>query len=179
MKYKDELVRSMEYLAQNENVVFIGQSVSYSGNSIFGTLSTISDSMKIETPVFEDMQMGMSMGMALDGLIPVTCYPRFDFLICACNQMINHLDKIGYMSKGQMKPKVIIRTAVGAKKPLDGGVQHTQDYINVFKDMCRDSIEVIVLNEPEDIFPAFEKALNRTDGKSTLIVEYGDYYNDK
>ena len=28
--------------------------------------------------------------------------------------------------------------------------------------------------EPEDIFPAYEKAFTRTDGRNTLIVEFGD-----
>ena len=41
------------------------------------------------------------------------------------------------------------------------------------------NIEIIRLEEPEDIFPAYHKAYNRTDGKSTLIVEYGDYNNEK
>ena len=41
------------------------------------------------------------------------------------------------------------------------------------------NIEVIRLEEPEDIFPAYERAYNRTDGKSTVIVEYGDYYGEK
>jgi len=44
--------------------------------------------------------------------------------------------------------------------------------------MCR-TIEVIRLDEPEQIFPAYKKALEREDGRSTLIVEYGDYYNEK
>jgi pyruvate/2-oxoglutarate/acetoin dehydrogenase E1 component len=179
MKYKDELIRSMEYLAENPNVLFLGQSVKFSGNAIFNTLSTIPDEKKIETPVFEDVQMGMSMGLALEGFIPVTCYPRFDFLICAINQMINHLDKANIMSRGQMKPRVIIRTSIGSKQPLDGGVQHTQDYTEVFKNLCRDHIDVVLLNEPHEIFPAFEKALLREDNKSTLLIEHGDFYNAK
>jgi pyruvate/2-oxoglutarate/acetoin dehydrogenase E1 component len=179
MKYKDELIRSMEYLAGNPNTIFLGQSVAYTGNAIYNTLSTISNDRKIETPVFEDVQMGMSMGLALGGFIPVTCYPRFDFLICAVNQMINHIDKANLMSRGQMKPRVIIRTSIGSKKPLNGGVQHTQDYTDVFKGLCRDHIEVVLLNEPEEIFPAFQKALLRKDSKSTLLIEHGDYYNDK
>ena len=44
--------------------------------------------------------------------------------------------------------------------------------------MCT-TIEVIKLNEPDDIFPSYQKALNRNDGKSTLLVEIGDYYNEK
>ena len=29
------------------------------------------------------------------------------------------------------------------------------------------------------VFSAYKKALNREDGKSTIVVEYGDYYNEK
>ena len=88
---------------------------------------------KIEMPVFEDVQMGLSLGMALNGYVPISCFPRFDFLILACNQLLNHLDKIQKMSKNQFLPKVIIRTSIGSKKPLDGGPQHTQDYTTIFK----------------------------------------------
>ena len=31
MKYKDELIRSMEFLAQDERTIFLGQSVKFSG----------------------------------------------------------------------------------------------------------------------------------------------------
>ena len=41
------------------------------------------------------------------------------------------------------------------------------------------NVEVIRLEEPEEVFPAYEKARNRNDGKSTILVEYGDYYNEK
>ena len=178
MKYKDELIRTMEWLGEKQNTIFVGQSVKYSGNAIYNTLKTIPDYKKIETPVFEEVQMGLSTGLALEGLVPVTCYPRFDFLILACNQLVNHLDKMKYMSKGKMKPKVIIRTSIGSKKPLDGGVQHTQDYTEAFKNMLTD-VNVVMLEEPEDIFIAFKEAYEREDGKSTLIVECGDHYNDK
>ena len=44
--------------------------------------------------------------------------------------------------------------------------------------MCS-TIEVIRLNEPEDIFPSYKKAYERKDGINTILVEYGDYYNEK
>jgi len=178
MKYKDELVRAMNYLATNQKTIFIGQSVSYSGNAIFNTLSEISNDRKIETPVFEDVQMGMSLGMALNGFIPITCYPRFDFLICALNQMINHIDKIGYMSEGKMQPRIIIRTSIGPKEPLDGGPQHTADYTKAIREMVTE-IDVISLIEPEEIFPAYQEALESLTPKTTLIIENGAFYNDK
>jgi len=178
MGYKDELVRSMEWLGDKRNTIFIGQSVKYSGNAIYNTLKTIPDEKKIEVPVFEDMQMGLSIGLALEGYVPITCFPRFDFLILACNQLVNHLDKINFMSKGMMKPRVIIRTSIGAKKPLDGGIQHTQDHTKAFRNLLTD-VNVVLLNEPDEIFPAFELAYEREDLKSSLIIEWGSYYNDK
>lgn len=177
MKYLDELIRSMEYLSKDPKVIFVGQSIKYSGNSIFNTMKNVPEESRIELPVFEDVQMGMSTGLALEGYVVVTCYPRFDFLILACNQLVNHLDKMNYMSKGNMKPKVIIRTSVGAKKPLDGGIQHTQDHTEAFKKLLT-HVEVIKLEKAEDVFPAFEKAYTREDGKSTLIIEIGERYND-
>lgn len=176
MKYVDHLIKSMEYLAEDPRTIFIGQSVAYSGNSIYNTLKTIDDSRKIETPVFEETQMGLSIGMGMDGYIPVTCYPRFDFLLCAVNQLVNHLDKIEEMTRGTYKPRVIVRTSVGAKVPLNGGVQHTQDHTEAFRHLLT-NIDVVLLENKEDIFPAYQKALTRPDSKPTLLVEFGEYYN--
>ncbi len=133
---------------------------------------------KIELPVFEDVQMGLSTGLALQGFIPITCYPRFDFLILAMNQLVNHLDKIRHMSFNEFKPRVIIRTSVGSKKPLDGGVQHTQNYTKMFRDVLTE-VEVVNLINPNFIFKEYKKALMRKDSKSTLLIENGDFYNSK
>ena len=116
--------------------------------------------------------------MALEGFVPITMYPRFDFFILSCNQLINHLDKMRDMSKGDMTPRVIIRVAVGSKNPIDAGPQHTQDHTEAFRKMLTD-VNVVQLNEPEDIFPAFKEAYEREDSKSTLLVEYGEYYGTK
>ena len=168
----------MEWLSNKNDTLFIGQSVKYSGNSIFNTLKTIKDKKKIEMPVFEDLQMGLSIGLALEGYVPITCYPRFDFLILACNQLINHLDKINIMSNGKFKTKAIIRTSVGSERPLHPQYQHVGDFSDSIQKVCKD-IEIIRLEEPQQIFPAYKKALTREDGKSTILVEYGDYYNEK
>ena len=41
------------------------------------------------------------------------------------------------------------------------------------------NVEVIRLEEPAEIFPAYVKARHRDDGRSTILVEYGDFYNEK
>jgi pyruvate/2-oxoglutarate/acetoin dehydrogenase E1 component len=176
MKYKDEIIRSMEWLADKNDTIFLGQSVLYSGNAIYNTLNTLPPEKMLEVPVFEEIQMGMSTGMALEGLVPISCFPRFDFLMRCMDALVNHLDKVQYMSENIFQPKVIIRTSIGAKFPLDGGIQHTQDYTQMMKDTLTE-VDVVLLDEPEEIFPAFEKAYKREG--SSMIIERGDYYNEK
>ena len=178
MKYRDELVRAMEWLGEKPNTIFTGQAIALSGHAISGTMEKVPKEKRIELPVFEETQLGMAIGLALEGFVPITCYPRFDFFILAMNQLVNHLDKMREMTEDKMQPKVIIRVAVGSKNPFSAGPQHTQDYTEALKLMLTD-VDIISLNEPEDVFPAFEKAYERTDGKSTLIIEYADYYGTK
>lgn len=177
-KYFDELKRSMDYLAEQENTVFMGQAVEYAGTAMSNTLKDINKSKLIEMPVNEDMQLGISNGMALNGLVPISIFPRWNFLLLATNQLVNHLDKISLYSDGHYKPKVIIRTGIGSVRPLHPQHQHVGDYSDAFKMMCP-NMEVIRLDETEQIFEAYQKAYHREDGKSTIIVEYGDYYNEK
>ena len=178
MKYKEELTRSMVWLSKKEDTVFLGQACKVSGHAISSTMTEVPQEKRIELPVFEEIQLGMSTGMALEGFVPITMYPRFDFFILACNQLVNHLDKIRELSKDDLHQRVIIRVSVGSKSPIDAGPQHTQNHIDVMREMLTD-VEVVDLQEPEDIFPAFKNAYERSDSRSTLLVEYGEYYGTK
>lgn len=166
----------MEWLATHERVLFMGQAVAEMGTGMSNTLKDINRDKLLELPVAEDMQMGMTLGMALNGHIPVSIYPRWNFLLCATNQLVSHLDKVSAMS--DYKVKTIIRTSIGSERPLHPQAQHVGDFTDAFRLMCN-TVEIIKLENPEDIFPAYERALLRDDNRSTIIVEYGDYYNEK
>jgi pyruvate/2-oxoglutarate/acetoin dehydrogenase E1 component len=172
MTYKDEIIKAMDLLSKNDNVLFLGQGVNY-GGCIYGTLNNIPIDKKIELPVIEDTQMGMSIGLAMEGYIPVSIYPRMDFLLLAMNQLLNHLDKIEGMSRGIFKPKVIIRCLIGGTKPLYPGVQHCKDLTEMFR-CSLINIDVVKLEKKEDIVPAYIKALESN--KSTLLIEVRDLY---
>ena len=163
-------------LATSPDTIFLGQAVACAGTGMSNTLKDVDDEKKLELPVCEDLQMGMTNGLALTGKIPVSIFPRWNFLLLGTNQIVNHLDKIPAIS--DYKTKAIIRTSIGSIRPLHPQDQHTGDYTDAFNSMCT-TIDIVRLNEPEDIFPAYEKALNRTDGKSTILVEWGDYYGEK
>ena len=176
MKYKDELVKSMKWLGEKENTLFLGQATLFSGHAISGTLAEVPKEKLIELPVMEEVQMGMSTRLSLEGFVPITIYPRFNFMMLAINQLVNHMDKMKEMSKSMLVPKVIVRVAVGARKPLDGGSQHTQDFTESIKHMLTD-IKLVELTEPEQVSSTFEDGYNRNG--STVVVEWGDFYAEK
>lgn len=178
MKYFSELKRAMSFLADHPKTLFIGQAVEYEGTGLFDSLSHLPKEKRIELPVAEYLQSGLANGMAIEGLIPVSTYPRWNFLLMGTDQIINHLDKFVTMSNGKCTPKVIIRVAVGSEHPVDPQCQHKGNFAESFRGMLKNT-EVIELIEPEDIMPAYEKALNRTDGINTILVEFADYAKTK
>jgi len=115
--------------------------------------------------------------MAIAGLVPISIFPRWNFLLLATNQLVNHLDKLKEMTQIDIPPKVIIRTGIGSVNPLHPGPQHTGDFTDAFKMMCK-SIEVVRLDRAEDIFDTYNHAYHRTDGVSSLIVEWSDKYHE-
>ncbi len=166
--FKEELTKSMNLLAEDKRVIFVGQGVKYPGHIMYQTLEQIPDDRKIEMPVAEDFQLGFCTGLALEGYIPVCIYPRMDFLIIAINQLVNHLDKIYESSSGRFNPKVIIRTMVGSNNPLYPGVQHCQDYSIALEQMLK-RIPVLKIVRPHDAVSTYMAALGST--RSTLVIE--------
>jgi pyruvate/2-oxoglutarate/acetoin dehydrogenase E1 component len=177
-KYFDELSRAMTYLGQQEDTIFIGQAVEYKGTAMTNTLKQVPRGKLLEMPVNEEMQMGITNGLSIAGSVPISIYPRWNFLLLAVNQLVNHLDKYSIYTHGEYSPKAIIRVGIGSERPLNPQIQHTGDFTEAFEKMLS-TVEVIRLDEPEDIFPAYHKAYHRTDGKSTILVEWGDYYGEK
>lgn len=173
MNYFEEMKRSMDFLAKDPRVLFLGQAVACPGTAMSGTLRDVPKEKLLELPVCEELQMGMANGLAVAGFVPVSVFPRWNFLLLAMNQIVNHLDKLKAISNGGYAPKVIIRTGIGSQHPLHPQQQHVGDFTDAVRLMCT-NIEVIRLDEPAQILPAYRRALERDDGRSTIVVEHGD-----
>lgn len=174
-QYQEALTSAMSMLSKNEKVIFLGQSVAVPGTAMRTTLETVPEKQLIELPVDEDFQMGMANGMALAGYVPVSVFPRWNFLLLATNQIVNHLDKLADLSRQTPARKVIIRTGIGSENPLNPGPQHTGDFTEAFSLMCP-NINIVRLDSAKMVLPEYEKALLRPDGVSTILVEWGDKY---
>lgn len=174
MTYYDELTRAMQMLGNDPRAIFLGQAVAVPGTGMFNTLKDVPMQKRLELPVAEEMQMGMSIGLALAGRMPISIYPRWNFLLLATNQIVNHLDKLPLYSQGRYKPRVIIRTASASSVPLHPREQHLGNFAEPFRMMC-ETINIVDLNATEDIVPEYEKAMHREG--STILVEHVDMYD--
>lgn len=155
-------------LLASKGALFIGQGVAYDGVSMYHDLDGVPAEQRLEFPVAEELQLGFCTGLAMQGHLPVSIFPRIDFLLRAADQLVNHLDKLERMSRGQWNPKVIIRTRVGPKEPLNAGPQHTANYCAAFRKMLT-SVEVCEIRSPEGIIPTYQYALNWP--RSVMVVE--------
>jgi hypothetical protein len=129
-------------------------------------------------PVTEELQIGVSTGLALAGHIPVTIFPRWNFLLLAVNQVVNHLDKLSLMSNWRFRPKVIIRTGIGSERPLHPRTSSLATSRIAFRLMCK-NIEVIRLMKLLISFRRTQKLFDAKTERALLLFEYGDYYNQK
>lgn len=172
--YSDALREAMSIVAQNPKAIFVGQAVRYPGTGMFRTLDHLPEDQRLELPVAEDMQMGMSTGLAIAGFLPVSIYPRINFLLLAMSQLVLHLDALPLYSRGGYRPKVLIRTAVATDQPLDPGPQHLGDYCDALQKMLR-TVKVVRLLTPEACVPLYRAALEAQ--YSTILVEKMGLYD--
>ena len=168
MTYIDALTEAMTWLGQQPDTVFLGQQVRYPGNAMFKTLSGVPMDKRIELPVAEEMQLGMSLGMALTGKTVISIFPRMDFLMCAMNQLVNHVDKLEEFTHGQYHAKVIIRVGIGSTSPMHPGPQHCGDYTEALRMMLK---RVVVVKLKSTAFIEVAYRLAYASSRSTIIVE--------
>jgi len=169
--YKDALSTAMESIAAIEDSIFIGQQIVYAGNPMSTTLGGVSKDKMIELPVMEETQMGMTLGLAMTGKVVVSFYPRWDFIILASNQLINHVDKFKHMTGKDVH--IMIRLGKGSDKPLDPGHQHKGNYFSEYQKMCP-NIKFYDLRTPEDIAKPYQSAMDNSG--IHVLVEYPELY---
>jgi pyruvate/2-oxoglutarate/acetoin dehydrogenase E1 component len=173
--YADQLTLAMQVVAEHTGAIFMGQGVGNPGTTMSPSFCGVPAAQRLEIPVAEDLQMGMAIGMALEGLLPVCVFPRWNFLLCAANQLVNHLDRLTLYSDGGYNPRVIIRTAVPSVAPFNPGPQHDDDFSRAFHHMLR-TVKIVRLVSAAMIVPEYRKAMAAD--HSTILVEFTEKYKD-
>jgi len=169
--YQQSLIDAMTLLGQKKDTIFVGQQIIYAGNPMSTTLPNVPKEKMIELPVMEETQMGMSLGIAMTGKTVISFYPRWDFIICAANQLINHVDKYELMTGKRIN--LLIRLGKGSTEPLDPGHQHRGNYLTEFKSICK-NITFHDLTNENNIITSYTMAYE--EGGVHVLVEYPELY---
>jgi len=119
-----------EEMRRDKDVFVMGEDVAIYGG-IFkcteGLLEEFGEERVRDTPVSEAAIIGAAIGAAATGLRPVEEIRFEGWIHIAMDQICNHLTKMRYMSGGQIKLPVVIRTAGGSRCPVaSGAAQHSQ-----------------------------------------------------
>lgn len=173
MTYKEELTLAMDNLAGDKATRFIGYGVKIGGRAL-GTLKNVPDAQLVETPVAENLMVGLATGMSLAGLRPLVFIERMDFILNALDAIVNHLSAARKISRGQFHPAAILRVVIGNRhKPLYTGPTHVQDFTEAVRLMV--DFPVVRLTEADQIAPAYFEAHEAMwRGRSTMLVEHKD-----
>ena len=171
--YLQALRDAMSDVVGTHRGIVLGQSVAAGGTALRRTTDHLPLDRLIELPVMEDAQLGMAIGMSLEGWLPICCYPRWNFLLLAANQLVNHLDKLPLYGNG-FRPHVIIRVAVPSPVPLDPGFQHLGDYSNMFRQMLS-TVPVLDLRTPAQVRDTYRMVVR--EARSAVLVEHTELYD--
>jgi len=172
MTYKESLTAAMTALGRDPRACFLGYGVS--NGKAGGTLAGVAPAQLIETPVAENLMAGLAIGLSLTGKLPLVYFERFDFVLNAADAIVNHLDKMATMSRGEFAPAVILRCVVGnTRKPLFTGETHVQNFTDAFA--CMLKMPVMTLHHAAHVESIYGQAREaQLCGGSTMIVEYKD-----
>src|SRR5207302_4224422 len=112
--------RDMDVFVMAEDIAEMGGSMGVTQ----GMLAEFGPERVRNTPISEMALVGAGVGAAMQGMRPVVEVMYEDFLTLACQQIVNQAAKHRYMSGGQVKVPLTVRTQGGAG--WSPGAQHAQ-----------------------------------------------------
>jgi pyruvate dehydrogenase E1 component beta subunit len=116
-----------EEMRRDPAVILMGEDVGVAGG-VFkqteGLFAEFGARRVIDTPISESGAFGLAVGAAMTGLRPVFEVMFGDFITLIMDQLVNQAAKVHYMSAGQFKVPLVVRTTIGTGSNL--GAQHSQ-----------------------------------------------------
>jgi pyruvate/2-oxoglutarate/acetoin dehydrogenase E1 component len=114
-------------LRRDPSVVCLGEDIGAAGGvfkTTAGLLAEFGPERIWDTPISEQAILGVAMGAAMTGMRPVAEIMFSDFFACCWDYLANEIPKMRYMTGGQVKVPLVVRTANGGG--LGFGAQHSQ-----------------------------------------------------
>lgn len=163
-----------EEMARDKNVLLLGEDVGFLGGNFktaVGLREKYGDLRVKDTPISENSFLGMGLGMALTGLRPIVEIMFSDFLLLAADQLLNQIAKIRYMSGGQVRVPLTVRTTIGAGR--SSAAQHSQSLHAI---MCHvPGLKVVVPSSAAEAKGLLKTAIR--EDNPVVFIEHKMEYN--
>ena len=164
-----------EEMARDPSVYVLGEDVTVGGpfGATKGLVDEFGERRVLNTPISEGAVMGLAIGAATLGLRPVVEVMFIDFITLTMDQLVNHAAKLHYMSGGQLKIPLTVRTVCGAGGGW--GAHHSQSMESWFLHVP--GLKVVMPSTPADAKGLLKAAIR--DDNPVLFVEHRGLYFTK
>jgi len=165
-----------EEMLHDERVFLFGEDLGRYGGAFgvtYGLLDEFGPERVRDTPISEIAIAGAAIGLALTGFKPVAEIMYMDFLPISLDQLATQAAKIHFMSGGQLKVPMVLRTQTSLGR--QHGSQHSQFFPSWFFQVP--GLKVALPSTPYDAKGLLKSAIR--DENPVLFVESGLLYRTK
>src|SRR5437868_7074700 len=177
LTYRDAVIRGIaQEMTRDPDVVFLAEDVAGAGGVFKATVGLLDQFGPIrvrDTPISEQAILGAAMGAAMTGLKPIAEIMFSDFFAVCFDYIANEFSKSRYMSNGQVRCPLVVRTANGAGVRF--GAQHSQSVENWA--MMIPGLKVVAPSTPTDVIGLMAAAVRDPD--PVIFFEHKGLYPAK
>jgi len=175
--YKDALNEALrEEMTRDPYVILMGEDIAQYGGIrrvTAGLMDKFGEDRVRDTPISESAIVGTAIGMAITGMRPVVEISYIDFSLLAFDQIVNQAAKIPYMTGGQIKLPLVIRTQGGAG--AGSAAQHSQSLEALFAHIP--GLKIAMPSTPYDAKGLLKTAIR--DNTPVIFIEHKMLYLTK
>jgi pyruvate/2-oxoglutarate/acetoin dehydrogenase E1 component len=177
LTYREAIREALrEEMRRDESVFQLGEDIGRYGGTCKVTVGLIDEfgpDRVRDMPLSEAGIVGVALGAALIGMRPVAEIMYLDFTLIAADQIINQVAKTHYMSAGQLKAPLVIRTPQNCG--ISGAAQHSQSLEALYTHIP--GLIVIFPSTPYDAKGLLKSAIRSDD--PVLFIECRALYDRK
>ncbi|HVH62590.1 MAG TPA: alpha-ketoacid dehydrogenase subunit beta [Candidatus Dormibacteraeota bacterium] len=151
-----------EEMDRDERVLVLGEDVGRKGG-VFGATDGLyarfGEARVLDTPLAEGAIIGIAVGAALNGLIPIAEIQFADFIHPAFDQIVSEAARTRYRSNGGWSVPIVIRAPFGGG--VHGGLYHSQSIEAFYAHVP--GLKVVVPSMPADAHGLLKSAIRDPD----------------
>ena len=151
-----------EEMERDGRVWILGEDVGRKGGVFLATeglYDRFGESRVLDTPLAESSIIGVAIGAAMNGTIPIAEIQFADFIHPAFDQIVSEAARIRYRSNGDFSCPIVIRTPFGGG--VHGGLYHSQSVEAFYAHVP--GLKVVIPSTPEDAKGLLKSAVRDPD----------------